>query len=391
MEKIAQNDEAYMSQHKVALKKATEVADEKSILTASTDNPFLGILKGTVKPNQNSLVKAFNMFNNYMTRFLIYEYMTARMGVMAAMGNGYITRKQGAALLGAVTTRMVLYGFLMNVLTSTMVGLFVDDEEEDDEKSLLQKFSQSAISGVTSLLIGRDFGNVTKTIVNYGIEKANEAYLEELRNGSYNQIEDQIAYTVIPVSDEAKAKKGLNDIVAQMAGPFSPALATANLIVKTAFGKEKKEKEAIEREEKVKYIRIPLEVLGNAGYVPFYKDVKRVVNAYIYKDLKNAEQTAKEKKAQEELAKPPYGLTMEEYKRYFPDEYEQRYGKDSEYRKSKEQENAIDKAKDEIRRKQLDEFYNYQPKKKKDGFGSKKFGEKGKKGGFGSKKFGEKD
>jgi alpha-galactosidase/6-phospho-beta-glucosidase family protein len=117
----------------------------------------------------------------------------------------------------------------------------------------------------------------------------------------------------------------------------------------------------------------------------------------IYKDLDKASAKSDAEKAQEQLDKPPYGLTMEEYKRYFPKEYEKRYGEKSEYRKRQKEKNKLKDAKDEVRKEMLDELYNYQPKKKKgfgsEGFGEEKFGEEkfgeDKKTGFGSKKFGE--
>jgi hypothetical protein len=39
-------------------------------------------------------------------KFLIFEFVTARTAINAAMGNGSLTKKQGVALLGAVTTRI---------------------------------------------------------------------------------------------------------------------------------------------------------------------------------------------------------------------------------------------------------------------------------------------
>ena len=109
LEKIAANDAKYMEQYKDAIDKATELADERSVMLGATDNPFMGILKGTVKPDQKLALKAFNNMNNFMTKFLIFDYVTARTAIMAAIGNGSLTKKQGGAVLGAVVTRMVVY------------------------------------------------------------------------------------------------------------------------------------------------------------------------------------------------------------------------------------------------------------------------------------------
>ena len=108
-DKIANNDEAYMTKYSEAIQKAKEAADDTSVKTGATDNPFMDILKGKSRPNQTAMLKAFNNFNSFMTRFLIFEFITARTGIYAAMGNGTITKKQGIATLAGVTTR-IWYG-----------------------------------------------------------------------------------------------------------------------------------------------------------------------------------------------------------------------------------------------------------------------------------------
>jgi len=42
-------------------------------------------------------------------------------------------------------------------------------------------------------------------------------------------------------------------------------------------------------QEKERNIRLPLEILGNAGYIPLYKEIRNSVMDDIYKDLKNSE------------------------------------------------------------------------------------------------------
>ena len=102
--KIADNDEQYMRLYKEEIAAARDKADEMSILAGATDNPFMGMVKGTVKPNQSVTARIFNNFNTFMTRFAIYEYTTARQGIYAAMGNGSISRADGIKLLAADTT-----------------------------------------------------------------------------------------------------------------------------------------------------------------------------------------------------------------------------------------------------------------------------------------------
>ena len=349
-DKIASNDEKYMAANKEAIDEARNVADQKSVLAGATDNAFMGILKGTPKPNQSALLRGFNMFNSFMTRFLIYEYVTARTGIMAAMGNGSISQKQGAALLGAVATRMTVYTLLTSILGQAMVGMFVDDEDEDDEKSIIQKIGQAMASSATSMMIGRDFGNATKAVLNQGVEYMNENYLDFLRKGDYDPYKDAIQYTVMPPETKGK-QNAFADMAMNMMGPFGPSIKTFELGIRKALEPEKKTEGAKARVEKEKQIRIPLEVLGNLGMIPLYKDVRKIVNKQLYKDLDRGE-----KKEQSE------GMGKEDMKRYFPQMYNEMYGPGGSMYEIEQMKKEIRKEKERISREIKDEMYNYTPK-----------------------------
>ena len=394
--KIAANDQAYMDANKDAIEQSKKTADEKSVMAGATDNAFMGILKGTVKPNQSFSSRAFNNFNNYMIRFLIFEYVTARTAIYAMVGNGSLSKRQGAAMLGAVATRMTVYTLLSQMLANGIMGLFgMGDDEEEDEKSLMQKIGQSLTSTFTSLLLGRDFGNATKLAINYGVEEVNERFLDFLREGEYDPYKDGIAFSLIPRDD--RRDDDLSKLLVNMGGSFTPALNTASLIYKNRSRiitgeTEKKELAAIEREDRTVKERIPLEVLGHLGFIPLYKDVRKLVNNSIYSSIKEGERAAARTKQIETDLLGGYE-NKTDLKRYNPELYEKNFGKGSEwYESTKEEREAKEKeAKEEQAIK--DRMNNYTPKD--DGFGSSGFGEGTKKkskksgGGFGSKKFGD--
>ena len=161
----------------------------------------------------------------------------------------------------------------------------------------MQKLGQSITSAFTSLVFGRDFGNATKTIINYGLERANEKYLDFLREGEYDPYKDAIQYSIIP-----REKKGsitdISDLLLNIAGPLGPALKTGDLVIRKAFEPEKKESDAIQRQQDEINVRIPLEVLGNAGFIPLYKDIRKAVLKEMYSSLENPKKVINEKQGE---------------------------------------------------------------------------------------------
>jgi len=380
-DKIASNDADYMIQNKEALEAAGRVADEKVTMAGNVENPYMNALRTHISSDMSALTKTFKMFDNFMLKFQIGEFLVARRGLQAMMGNGNISKEQGAKLMAAVITRMTIYTIMSKMAAEFFYGLFLDDEEEDDDKSFAQKLGQGLASTFTSLLLGRDFGNAARSIVNYGVEKVNENYLDFLRDGEYDPYEDAIQYSFIPPEKKGKSLEAF-DVLSNISGPYSPALKSLNLVTKKLTAEPKKEGAAIERQEAEKAIRVPLEILGNLGYVPLYKDIRAIVNKSIYSELDKE----MDKQGQKQEETKPMGLNKTDLKRYYPEVYEQYYGEGTEEAAKRK----LQKEKDILERRMKDDYYNYVPKQRmKGGFGGKKFGESSKKSsGFGSGGFG---
>ena len=389
--KIAANDQAYMEANKEALAEAKDLADRRSVMAGATDNAFMGMLKGTSKPNQSLALKAFNTFNNFMTRFLIFEYITARTGVMSLIGKGELTKTQGAALIGGVTSRMVLYTLIGQMLAEGMTSLFDDDDDfnltpdEDGMKSPEKMLGQAFASSFTSLLFGRDFGNATKSIINLGVEEFNESQLEFLRDGDYDPYKDALQYTIIPKSESGKGTD-LGTFLKRIGAAYGPILGTADLLLQALTEDKKKTAAAQERQDMENYVRLPLELLGNLGFVPLYKDVRKIVLDQIYGDLSRAKKQLKDKrKAKKEMLQ---GYDSEsDMKRYDLGLWERTYGPESEGYDERNALKEIKKAQRKIKQEQKDALYNYTPRSRKTnkstGFGRRSEGRKNNSSGFG--------
>jgi hypothetical protein len=369
-DKIAANDEAYMSKYKEALNASTKHADNRSVLAGATDNAFMGILKGTSKPNQSAMLKGFNAFNNFMTRFLIFEYVTARTGIMNMIGKGELNKRQGAALIAGVTSRMVLYTLIGQYLSHALTDLFDDEpigrlvgeSKKDEMKSFDKALGQAFASAFTSLLFGRDFGNATKSILNTGIEEFNKEHLDFLREGDYDAYKDAIQYTVTPKSKEGGGT-GLADYLMKMGAAYGPILKTTDLLVRKITEPAKKEPDAIKRSEDEMYYRIPMEILGNLGFIPLYKDVRKVVLDQIYGDLRKAQADLKNaKKTKEEMLQ---GYESEsDMKRYDYRLWENTFGPNSPDYDVREAEKKLKAAERKLKQQMKDELYDYTPPSK---------------------------
>jgi ribosomal protein S18 acetylase RimI-like enzyme len=382
-EKIASRDVDYMIKYQDAMDSAGKVADEKVTMAGNVDNPFMNSLRSYVPSDVSALTKSFKIFNNFMNKFMIGEFLTARRGALAMVGNGNISKTEGAKLMAAVVARMTVYSVMLSMVSQFFYGLFLDDEDEDDEKSFAQKLGQGLASTLTSLLLGRDFGNAMRSVVNYGVEKVNEKYLDFLRDGEYDPYEDAIQYTFIPPEKKGKSLEAF-DVLANVSGPYAPSLKSMAFITKKLTETPKKEGDAIERQEQERNIRIPLEVLGNLGYLPLYKDIRSIVNKSIYSELDKE----MDKKGESKEEFKPMGLNKSDLKRYYPEIYEQYYGEGTE----EDAKRKLEYEKNRLEREMKDEYYQYVPKQRsKAGFGGKGFGTgTGKKsGGFGSKGFGK--
>jgi hypothetical protein len=126
-------------------------------------------------------------------------------------------------------------------------------------------------------------------------------------------------FSQIPVGEESSREISIDDFALNMLGPSAPAVRSLKFAVEKSFAEDKKEPDAIKRQDMERRLRIPLEVLGTLGLVPLYKDIKKILFSELYKDLKKAEET-------------PGGLSdmsKKDMEFLYPEIYNQLYGPDS--------------------------------------------------------------
>ncbi len=293
--KLAANDEAYMDKYADAIEKARREADDITVRAGSTDNSALSVLRNTITPEQksSSFWKWYKTFNGFMSKFLLFEYMTARSAIYQLAKEGRISKKEAVAELAAVTARMTMYSVVISMLGESVIDMaagllgYRDDEDDEDEKkkTLAQEVGQGLASTFTTMMFGRNFGNVARAPINMGVEYINQNYLDFLRNGEYDPYTDQLQYTIAP---KEGSKDPFMDIALNTVGPISPFVKTGRFVGKYMYASEGKTEEKKERQGKEKW-RVALEIPGALGFVPFYNNIRKVQQDWIYGDLGKAE------------------------------------------------------------------------------------------------------
>ena len=278
LQAIADGDTKILDKYPDAVNDARDVADTAIERLSGTTNPLKQPLKYQLNVNDAWYKKLYKKANKYMASFYSVEINTASEAAVALFYSGEITRRQATALLAMITTRMSVYMTTYAILQSVFDNLVADqlglrqEEEEEEDYGLLT--ARQAIGSIATLILRRRLGSFSSTPVMYGIEKVNEEYLEALRGGDeYDKFKNGMVY--VPIRE---GKSPVEQGVSMLSGAKGPAINTISrlaTVVAGVFGSEKQETRDQYKEELLN--RMSIEVLGNVGLLPFYKDIRRMV------------------------------------------------------------------------------------------------------------------
>jgi len=281
-DKMSEGDKEYLIDNRDAIEKATRAADVAVQRAATTNSRMDVILKNQIRPDDATLSKVYKTMNSYMSRFAINEYTTARQGIASLLGSGEMSRSQGAATLVALNLRMATYLALSQFFgTSLNNALGFGDDEED----LVNDLKRGTVGSAVSLISRRTLGNAAMIPINIGIEKLNEEYGQELRDGKkYDPYKHSIVYS--QVTPEKIYRNPAETITLTGLGPYQPIAKPIIRAIKT-FGKFQNAKT---KKDKRKYmdellsLRSVTDALGATGMLPFYRDIRNAILAEEYKD-----------------------------------------------------------------------------------------------------------
>jgi len=274
--------------YKEAVEIATKAADKNAITVASSTNPFDGIGKNMIRPGDSLPTRAYKQANRFMIRFQLFEFGSARHAINALYKSGDISKGEAAGLLTGVTMRMAMYMVGYTALTQLFdEELFgAEEKEKDKEKDFASLLARQMIGSIASLGIRRNLGNIPALPVNFMIEHGlNEPFLGDLRNGEeYNPYKHSLIFNQLGKQDLQK-DFGLNldTLIKIFGGPYGPLakslLRTGRVGSRAAFNKTEESRQKNMNELTT---RMSIEVMGNLGLLPFYKDIRRIILKQMY-------------------------------------------------------------------------------------------------------------
>ena len=269
-----------------AIKKAGIAADKQAIMSTTSRNPILAIEKFKRDPKANAFKQIYIEANSFMANFFAFEYTTARTAVNALFNQGSISEKQATGLLLGVTLRMSFYTILYQVISDQFDQMFRDKEDDDmdEAQEILDLAGRSMTGSILTLLTRQTMGNVPFTAIAYGLERFNENNLGVLRSGEeYDPYKHSIVYSQLGKKD-LENEDLLSNLGNVFAGPYKPLLNTVDRYFSEIQRQSKSKKPQTKKQQDDLTQRMALEIGGNAGLLPFYKDIRRIILRMQYEE-----------------------------------------------------------------------------------------------------------
>ena len=269
-----------------AIKKAGIAADKQAIMSTTSRNPILAIEKFKRDPKANAFKQIYIEANSFMANFFAFEYTTARTAVNALFNQGSISEKQALGLLLGVTLRMSFYTILYQVISDQFDQMFRDKEDDDmdEAQEILDLAGRSMTGSILTLLTRQTMGNVPFTAIAYGLERFNENNLGVLRSGEeYDPYKHSIVYSQLGKKD-LENEDLLSNLGNVFAGPYKPLLNTVDRYFSEIQRQSKSKKPQTKKQQDDLTQRMALEIGGNAGLLPFYKDIRRIILRMQYEE-----------------------------------------------------------------------------------------------------------
>jgi len=340
LKEIGKGESKYLGdKYKAAIAEATRKADQTATMVGTSKNSFDTVIKNQYRQTGKGgggMLNAYRAANKFMANFSLFEYATARFAVGALQRRGDISRTQALGILAGVGMRMTMYPILYAALSQAFDDELFGTDTEEDESDIEDIITRQVVGTMLTLMTRKSMGNIPNLVPSMLIEQFNEQALEGLRNGEdYNPYKHSIVYNQLSL-DNIEDKGLTRTAVGIMAGPYGPIIKTLERMTDLSFRSvNNRTEESKEKNKKELTDRMVLELLGNSGLVPFYKDIRRIIIKDMFEDQRKSEQRRKEEKEYKEylefLKENDPGTYREELRNKANDSFEGEYFEDNNF------------------------------------------------------------
>lgn len=275
------SDKDYRAENAKAIEEARNEADQELNKAAGSQNAFAGVLKNKIDKTKDSATRqAYKYVNGYLTNFLIFEYSTARKGIIQLTKEGKINKLEGLSLLTATTARMASYSMLYKMFSSLFFALLGTEDEQEDELEA-NDVTRALVGSTASLLLGRNFGTIARKGLNFGTEFLNKEYGQVLRGDEeYDAFEHGLGLSFFNPNEEDMRRKRLEKKIGRDAlGPLSNHAGLLLDMSYSAYDYLNARNEQ-EKSKAADFLinQAMFETFGLfTGKIPFFKDIKKGV------------------------------------------------------------------------------------------------------------------
>ena len=275
-DEMSSGQSKYLSEkYKKAIRDAVRQADQTTVSIATSGNPMNTILKNSNRMERGGM-NLYRKLNSFMANFTLNEYANARAAIGALRQSGEMSQGQAARTLGALLARMSSYVILYRLFSDYMDQLFGAPPDEDED--LTELLTRQAVGSAATLMFRQNLGNIPSLPINLGLEYINKNYLSSLRDGApYNSYENSIVFSLIDL-DQLGKEPLLMSVSRPLLGPYGPLYNTLERTVELVGRTQtRKTQDARDRAMDELINRMSFESLGQLGFIPFYKDARRIM------------------------------------------------------------------------------------------------------------------
>ena len=264
-----------------------------------------------------------------MVRFQMSEFQSILDGINALVGQGDLTPFQGLRLVTATLARMTTYNLALHKVTmvtigavaagiGALTGVDVPEIDDDDERTLLEKIKQDSIRATMGTLVSlaffRRLKNFNRIPIAIGVESLNIKYGEGItreEGQDYNDFRDALIFAPFLTAigfgkDYKESNRQWIDVMATFGGSknkmikgisnavyysMKGGLVEGGIDVPDAISEDpilageltkKKDREINRKKARTNFADAAMSAVG----FPFTRDIMRLVNMFVYDDLK---------------------------------------------------------------------------------------------------------